>query len=184
MEVIVTDKSLFDGIRKAFEGREQLTLTGLGLEAKYVCENLEYRPFGFPLYGPKPAVGLVLKQITQVTAAPTWNGDGLPPVGLEVEAWYSMDTLPGWKPFKLKYLSEESVVFEGMGETYASRETFDGYGLKFRPIRTAEQIAAEEREKAIEEMSEIARAAVADNPRGGVGAAALYDAGYRKQVEQ
>lgn len=86
----------------------------------------------------------------------SWDGEGLPPVGLEVEAWYSMDTLPGWKPFKLKYYSEESVVFEGMGETYASRETFDRYGLKFRPIRTAEQIAAEShRAKFVGELNRL-----------------------------
>lgn len=75
---------------------------------------------------------------------PEWSGIGLPPVGLQVEAWYTLDTLPGGKPFKLKYFSKESVVFEGMHETYVSRGTFDRWDLRFRPIlpvRTPEQPA-------------------------------------------
>ena len=128
--------------------------------------------------GPPPGVR---REMIDVREQAQWNGEGLPPVGLEVEAWYSMDTLPGWKLFKLKYYSEESVVFEGLGETYASRETFDRYGLKFRPIRTAEQIAAEEREKAIDAMNAIAVESV--RLKGHTGretCATLYDAGYRK----
>ncbi|MOA09956.1 hypothetical protein D3C78_1298210 [compost metagenome] len=52
----------------------------------------------------------------------------------------------------------------------------------FRPVRTPEQIKAEEREKAIVEMAETMHAAIGF----GVNRAdceALYDAGYRKQVE-
>lgn len=45
----------------------------------------------------------------------------------------------------------------------------------FKPIRTPEQIAAEEREKAIEEMARIG--SMADTPR--IMAAKLYDAGCR-----
>jgi len=84
------------------------------------------------------------------------NGEGLPPIGLKVEAWYSMDTFPGWKPFKLKYLSEESVVFEcSMGETRRDRETFDRWALTFRPIRTPEQIAAYQYEEDAAEIAKI-----------------------------
>lgn len=54
-------------------------------------------------------------------------------------------------------------------------------GLNFPPVRTPEQIKAEEREKAIVEMAETMHAATGF----GVNRAdceALYDAGYRKQV--
>lgn len=57
----------------------------------------------------------------------------------------------------------------------------DGYsGLhphQIRPIRTPEQIAAEERERTIEDIREVARCAIAE---GHPAAEAVYDAGYRK----
>jgi hypothetical protein len=77
--------------------------------------------------------------------AAAWTGEGLPPVDMEVEAYYSRDNRPDWKPFKLKYMGEEVLVFDS-GDGEVCRETEFISTLKFRPIRTPEQIAAEERE--------------------------------------
>ncbi|MOA57078.1 hypothetical protein D3C78_1811840 [compost metagenome] len=56
-------------------------------------------------------------------------------------------------------------------------KTLDAYGAEhFRPIRTPEQIAAEEREKALEAMFKIYH----DAGEFRTGLAALYEAGYRK----
>lgn len=59
--------------------------------------------------------------------------------------------------------------------------TFSGSLDRFRPLKTAEQTAAEERSSAIESM----RAEINWQPPqlGSCPVAALYDAGYRKQEE-
>lgn len=108
-----------------------------------------------------------------------WTGDGLPPVGLLCEAYYHNDTRPGWKPFTLKYLSDDHVIFKGLGETVVSREQFDRcVADQFRPLRTAEQIAAEEREAELNRM--VATVSMLDKGWARKVCARLYDAGYRK----
>lgn len=105
-----------------------------------------------------------------------WTGPGLPPIDRACEAYYSFDSAPGWKPFTLKYLSDDHVIFEGLGETVVSREQFDRcVAHQFRPLRTTEQIAAEERRSAIEEMQIIREGCSTKS-----WSEALYDAGYRK----
>lgn len=114
--------------------------------------------------------------------AQPWNVEGLPPVGLEVEAYFHADTNPDWLPFTLKYFSEEHVVFRGpIGECHMSRYAFDKYGFKFRQIRTPEQVAAEECDKAVKAM-------LAEFEHTGSLTShyevceVLHKAGYRKQV--
>jgi hypothetical protein len=51
--------------------------------------------------------------------------------------------------------------------------------MDFRPIRTPEQIAAEEREKAIDAMNKLV-GDIEKIPTWRDALAALYDAGYRK----
>jgi hypothetical protein len=116
-----------------------------------------------------------------------WTGEGLPPVGAVCE--YDANTNgkePNWHTVEITYLTEWVIVFRcvkapwphfGVGVELA-KDVYDGLARSFRPIRTPEQLAAEEREKALEQM-------VRD-----CGAPAmmilhtcerLYDAGYRKQ---
>ena len=110
---------------------------------------------------------------------PAWNGEGHPPLGTICEFTRSES------PF-----AKCEVVFSSPWVTVVRGKGFDDDAVdiavdhndrhaRFRPIRTPEQIAAEERDNAIQEMSGIARKVtgfginIADM-------AALYDAGYRK----
>lgn len=112
----------------------------------------------------------------------TWNGDGLPPVGTVCEVDHY-----GWRPCEVFAHKTEG---EGGGTDVLFSSTRDD-GLptwnwyddpaRFRPLHTPEQIAAEEREKTVNEMwmcvyeetpqhTALLKKACAD----------LYDAGYRK----
>ena len=107
-----------------------------------------------------------------------WNGEGLPPVGTvcEVQTWVNRE----WR--------KTTVLAHHLGFAVHSWST-DGDDIEvevapaadFRPIRTPEQIAAEEQEKIEEEIQRIC----VDGENNGVPFfRALYDAGYRKQVAE
>lgn len=116
---------------------------------------------------------------------PLWNGKGLPPVGAECE--YLENGNGYWKPVRVVALDEQLRH----GDTFIVVHGDNGYSGDsrielFRPIRTTEQIAAEERAAAVSAM--LADAGVTDSawnedPETVVWAEALYDAGYRKQVK-
>ncbi|QVJ12709.1 hypothetical protein [Pseudomonas phage PSA11] len=105
----------------------------------------------------------------------SWDGQGLPPVGIECEFSLNLGSI-GWA--KGRVIGHDGVfaVISHKGKYYPR----NGHGV--RPIRTAEQIAAEGREKAISEMlgafdsfpwpTTLKRFCEI-----------LYDAGYRKHVE-
>ena len=137
--------------------------------ANYFYEKGEWvfsggKPFGHP------------KLIARPSAA--WSGDGLPPVGVRCEA--AIPHTSGSDNERSFIWIEGSVIayYEIKGKTYAWFAEDDGFyppnALEFRPIRTPEQIAADEREDAIEEMR------VAAGSRNNYPFAELYDAGYRK----
>ncbi|HCF3423355.1 TPA: hypothetical protein NIC12_004832 [Pseudomonas aeruginosa] len=100
-----------------------------------------------------------------------WNGQGLPPTGLLVE----------WKAGLDHEWRRVTVLAYANGDAWLQPEDGDsfivGNPANFRRIRTPEQIAAEEREKAIEEMC------FAEETLTVKQAKALYDAGYRRQEE-
>ncbi|HBO9158193.1 TPA: hypothetical protein L5W43_004481 [Pseudomonas aeruginosa] len=110
-----------------------------------------------------------------------WDGQGLPPVGIEAEViWDGADIAY----FRAKILAhdEDRVVFrwcEGESKGQYGSYAVLNFGIlpTFRPLRTPEQSAAEEREKAIEEMC------FAEETLTVKQAKALYDAGYRRQEE-
>ncbi|MCJ2375142.1 hypothetical protein [Pseudomonas sp. RGM 3321] len=106
---------------------------------------------------------------------PAWNGEGLPPSGERVERSFSHST---WKL--------TTICGHSTDGGYAA--FYDGDGLmgwadkcKLRPIRTAEQIAEDERLAGIAEIQRIVEAGFAS---GSSSSASLWDAGYRKQVSQ
>lgn len=108
-----------------------------------------------------------------------WNGEGLPPVGVTVEAYFHADTNPSWLPFTFKYISGDNIIFQGpLHEGSMSRHSFDCYGFKFRPIRTPEQVAAVDRETAADDIHRIVLSTLGISDKSA--ARALYDAGYRK----
>ena len=105
----------------------------------------------------------------QRPAAPQWNGEGLPPVGAVVE-WFS--PAYGW-------LGGRVVGHDGMVAVISHNDGYIGcHPHEVRPIRTPEQLAAEAREKAVEEMWSVYWKPHAATAKEGLGL--LYDAGYRK----
>lgn len=134
--------------------------------------------------------------VAQLTAPPEpWTGEGLPPVGTvcEFAGFNPEETLP-----KDPRVGDQVTViahfmggsFEVAAFTFYAPPEFKylqvaqgAYGC-FRPIRTPEQIAVEEREKAIEVMiadTNILTGIMSDRR---IMAGQLYDAGYRKQVSE
>ncbi|HHN2094115.1 TPA: hypothetical protein ACRNYL_000490 [Pseudomonas aeruginosa] len=99
----------------------------------------------------------------------SWNGQGLPPIGTVCE--YRHMIWPEYRPCEIRYISEESLV----AYDDAQEQFYRTCDMLFRPIRTPEQIAAEEREKAIEEMC------FAEETLTVKQAKALYESGYRRQ---
>lgn len=106
-----------------------------------------------------------------------WNGEGLPPVGLEVEWMPSLQH--GWQRVTVLAYSGDDAWIKQLGEP----STIVGNPANFRPIRTTEQIAADEREAAVADMllldpylpgTQLGMMSRQDFCR------TLYDAGYRK----
>jgi hypothetical protein len=118
-----------------------------------------------------------------------WNGEGWPPVGLkcEMRMWPNGEW-EGCQPvYYLEQPSDHSdqvVVYQNSlsGDVCYILDPPCAGSIEFRPIRTPEQIAAEERAAAIEAMCK-------ECGFDGGGAtfytcAGLYDAGYRKQTDK
>lgn len=102
-----------------------------------------------------------------------WDGEGLPPVGTVCE--WKEKTGFSWVKATVLFITDSSVVMQredGFEWQMLTKRTV------FRPIRTPEQIAAEERDKAIDNMIGVVNAGFFDNTRAIYGA--LYDAGFRK----
>ncbi len=117
-----------------------------------------------------------------------WNGQGLPPVGVEVEIAPSTPYLHIRYPegARVKVYAnftddrgiELAAFVDGAGQVggVATAECF-------LPIQTPEQIAAQQREKAVQDMlaEVVLREGPAANHRGTLAVIeALYDAGYRR----
>ena len=109
-----------------------------------------------------------------------WDGVGLPPVNCfcetldeDADCWVKVEIY---------------AHTEFMGETHAcaknGTDMFYGLAREFRPIKTAEQLADEEKVEAIAEMRAVVIAA-SDRKRATIAectaTVALYEAGYRKQ---
>lgn len=123
----------------------------------------------------------------QLRPAP-WSGEGLPPAGTVCEFISDMDDGSDWHPQLRNGMRVEVIAHFNTGASDVAAFVFDYDGTTrqveqavadcFRPIRTPEQIAAEERSKAIDAMCK-------ECGYDGGGAtyytcAGLYDAGYRK----
>lgn len=105
----------------------------------------------------------------------TWTGDGIPSVGTVCEI--TTNSGHSWRPVEILYV-DEFMVLIGQVDGHVNREILKlkDADVEFRPIKTTEQIAAEEREVAIKEMYEVI------NTQFSFGWVfeKLYDAGYRK----
>lgn len=123
--------------------------------------------------------------IRPLAAPAAWNGaeDGLPPVGLEVETVCAGIV----RVVQVLHKTDKHLLLREASRNHEWLFDFTRAGSRtFRPIRTAEQLAAEERKEAIRQMfncaqmdfSQVTRSEAVISALG-----ALYDAGYRK-VEQ
>lgn len=112
-----------------------------------------------------------------------WDGVGLPPVGCACECLCGPTTIvgkdhlepgePEWVRTEiLAHIEVDGVKALAVGQ--AEKTGTMGAASSHRPIRTPEQIAAEEREKFIDELIKVTCIR-----RGEAGL--IYDAGYRKQ---
>ncbi|HHF0618061.1 TPA: hypothetical protein ACPH2G_004579 [Pseudomonas aeruginosa] len=105
-----------------------------------------------------------------------WDGQGLPPVGVECE--YRHMIWPEYRRCEIRYISDESLV----AYNDAQEQFYRTCDMLFRRIRTPEQIAADERRKSIIHLANL----LIDS-RGHCNeysqAKAIFDAGYRRQEE-
>ncbi|AIR90488.1 hypothetical protein [Pseudomonas cremoricolorata] len=117
-----------------------------------------------------------------------WEGY-LPPDGTPCEGYIYAETANQGRPLN------EWVPGVFIGKAYAANggamgllKTEDGrvHAIGdfsfFRPMRTPEQIEAEEREKAVTEIFQVTGLRARDGGR--IVAEAIYDAGYRRQEAQ
>jgi hypothetical protein len=102
-----------------------------------------------------------------------WTGEDLPPVGLPVEWQDGLDA--AWQLVTVLAYHDDHAWM-----CLPGRAPFTvGNPANFRPIRTPEQIAAEERDNAVTEMQKAIAVAPVVKPHDSF-LYALYDAGYRK----
>lgn len=120
-----------------------------------------------------------------------WNGDGLPPVGTACEFQHRNAPNGVWHPTSIRYSSHAHVIYvDTIDNSEACFTVGDPCKIDFRPIRTAEQIAAEERAKQVEYMVGFIRerrmsVSTPESPKqeAVIAAEALYDAGFRRSVQ-
>lgn len=114
---------------------------------------------------------LTFEQVSEAASSESWDGQGLPPVGVEFERRFIDQEGSPWAWGKVIAHGSRRVFYvDRTGEEWSHAPA----DMEFRPIRTAEQIAKDEREAALKEMLAVT---------GGSSrraAKALYDAGYRK----
>ena len=109
-----------------------------------------------------------------------WTGpeDGLPPVGMTIEVAFGVET--NWRKVLIVGTHGTMRVFHIL-ESKIDEPEYAAWGNRFdfRPIRTPEQIAAEQREKDIEELRVLLSNVACDDYHAAV---AMIDAGYRLQT--
>lgn len=163
---------------------------GFGIEKVWFnAEQYQYQHMrGRGGYGPYPfgdgnaAIGEIHFQ--QHRPAP-WSGEGLPPAGTVCEVLNNTLDRPEWERCTILFIGKFKAVYESESCHERVADVSESWMISFRPIRTPEQIAAEEREKAIEALAvELAghwsSEAVSLQRET---AAYLHDIGYRR-VEQ
>lgn len=122
----------------------------------------------------KPYSSLGDQEISRITRVAAWNGTGLPPVGAVCE--HQVFGCAGWSKAAVLAYGEKKTFYRDEDGHELSRLSDE---LKFRPIRTPEQIAAEERSLAVSEIINLI--GWPHTVEADIAASRLYDAGYRKQ---
>ena len=118
------------------------------------------------------------KEISMTDLVVEWGGEGDPPVGIECE-WHL--NVHGWVKVKILGRDGADTWYRASGEEHS--QTCRNMAF-FRPIRTAEQVAAEERESGIQAIQDAYTYTVGHSTHKILHSQAtrLYDAGCRLQV--
>lgn len=130
--------------------------------------------------------GWSLDEIRVVSSRPSvWNGTGLPPVGAVCEIHGTVgqelrDEKFSWRRVEIIAHTNFGGDDVSVGRDVACATLGWGIATKFRPIRTPEQIAAEERKAAVDEMRAMFKFSDAQQEMLRAVCYSLYDAGYRK----
>lgn len=113
--------------------------------------------------------------------AVAWTGEGLPPVGTVCELRASK--LSDWHQAEIKFASRNVIVWDWVGEPAINGLcTAYAHTVEFRPIRTPEQIAEDERSGFILDLAgELSGHSSHIQLKDMDMAKYLYDLGYRKQ---
>lgn len=108
-----------------------------------------------------------------------WTGEGLPPAGTACEVKGCMSHYLQWNKVTVFAVRGKTVFFDMEDGRWGQTESHE-----FRPIRTPEQIAAEERENGIDAILTAYTYTVGPctHKLARSQAERLYDAGIRKQV--
>lgn len=104
-----------------------------------------------------------------------WTGEGLPPVGIEIEAMMRRNMHDCYAWHRAKVVHGPLPGSEGEVLAFCLETTSPAWVDEFRPLRTPEQIAADERQAGITQMRKLV-GSLNTHPF-----AELWDAGYRKQ---
>lgn len=119
-----------------------------------------------------------LSTMTRLVAKPSWNGNGTPPAGTFCE----LRVVPHgeWGAATVLFSSSNVIVWDWAEDPAVNGKcTSYTHQVEARPIRTPEQIAAEEHAKAIKELIERT-----DYILDETAAAAVLAAGYSKHVKE
>lgn len=152
----------------------------------FVYAALGGREFcGWEFWGANPSCIDEFKPVSR--PSPAWSGEGLPPVGSTCEYIGGKHGMPEPWPVEIVHhyhggaCMAVAFLYARDGQTRVA----GAIDSCFRPIRTPEQIAADERTKACDRMYGVILDSIPEERRknGSDICEALYDAGYRK-VEQ
>ena len=104
-----------------------------------------------------------------------WSGEGLPPVGTVCERRFIDSDYEKWSLMDVLCHGKTTIYYRDRNGTEWSHYIND---LEFRPIRTPEQIAADERERFAQEL--VTSMGKGGGPNALYQARRMYDLGYRK----
>lgn len=156
----------------------------IDLWAKKEGDQWMYRANGEKIWhhGPGPSQGE-----RYISRPIEWNGEGLPPVGTVCE--FNDGCGGGYKKVEIMYVSAQTILvkFDGSPNEDVEGAYSPHESLYFRPIRTAEQIAAEARMACAKEFHDLVYPECKWHKleeEGREAWALIYDAGYRKQVQK
>ncbi len=157
---------------------------GVGVEAWNIDNRTgELHHFNRPTWIETTAKRLVPRPVACAHASTTWDGQGLPPVGTVCIVYphntqWGFNSTAGHERKVLAYHGD----FVWLGTENEALEATRTDKVDFEAIHSPEQIAAEEREKAISEMLDLYNSAYWPMTSKQF-CEVLFDAGYRRQEE-